>query len=341
MVQLIKSESSQYYFTGYSCDNAVVLAAGDECYFLTDARYTVEARESVSAHTEVIEASDLMQALRGLIRKLGVSRLRYDPLEWRLSDFKKLESKLPSVSLHPKEGYLARLRAVKSNAEIERLKTAARIGAEGFDKVAEFLRTSGEGLTEKQLFFKAMELLTGSGERPVSFEPILAIGPNAAKPHALPTDMALRSGDLLLMDAGIKHERYCSDRTRTVPFSQAMDFGTDQRFTDTETQRAYDLVLKAHDTAIRKARIGMKASELDAIARNIIAEGGFGNRFIHSLGHGVGLDIHEHPFINGRNDMILEANMVFTVEPGIYIPGQLGIRIEDTVVLKEDGAHIL
>ena len=143
------------------------------------------------------------------------------------------------------------------------------------------------------------------------------------------------------MDAGIKYERYCSDRTRTVPFSSQMDFGTAQLFNDTEIQRAYDLVLKAHDTAIHKARVGMKASELDAIARNIITEGGLGERFVHSLGHGVGLDIHEHPFINSRNNMILEENMVFTIEPGIYIPGKFGIRIEDTVVLKDDGAHTL
>ncbi len=341
MIRLIKGESSQYYFTGYSCDNAVVLAVGDERYFLTDARYTQEAKESVSRHTEVIEASDLMQALRNLIRSLHLTRITYDPLEWRLSDFKKLEAKLPRVTLHPKEGFLARARAVKSNAEVALLKTAAQIGAKGFDEVAAFLRAHGEGLSEKQLFFKATELLTGSGERPVSFEPILAVGANAAKPHALPTAVQLHSGDLLLMDAGIKHERYCSDRTRTVPFSSRMDFGTEQLFNDTEIQKAYDLVLKAHDTAIKQARVGMKAKELDAIAREIITAGGYGERFIHSLGHGVGLDIHEHPYINARNETVLEANMVFTIEPGIYLPGKFGIRIEDTVVLKDDGAHIL
>lgn len=338
---LIKDESSQYYKTGFSCDNAIVLSFGEEHLFITDSRYTLEAAESVNDRTEVIEASDLVKTARQLIRKAGLRSLVYDPKEWHSSDFKKLSEKLHKVNLKAKEGFLASMRAIKTDEEIALLKTAAEIGADAFDRFAIFLNENGHTYTEKNLFFKAMEVLTCQGERPVSFEPILAVNANAAKPHALPTDDALKKGDLLLMDAGIKHERYCSDRTRTVQFDSAFNFTRQQHFKNPKIQKVYDLVLKAHDEAIRLAKPGMKASELDAVARSIIEAGGYGERFIHSLGHGVGLDIHEHPYINKRNDVVLEENMVFTIEPGIYLPGEFGIRIEDTVVLKSDGAHIL
>lgn len=338
---LIKDESSQYYKTGFSCDNAIVLSLGDDRYFITDSRYTVEAAESVNSQTEVIESADLVKTARQLIRKFALRSLIYDPGEWRSHDFKKLSEKLPKVNLRAKEGFLARLRAVKTDEEIALLKKAAQIGADAFDRLAIFLSENSQSFTEKHLFFKATEILTDQGERPVSFEPILAVNANAAKPHALPTDDILKNGDLLLMDAGIKHERYCSDRTRTVQFDTAFNFSRRQHFKDPKIQKVYDLVLKAHDEAIAQAKAGMRASELDAVARGIIEAGGYGERFIHSLGHGVGLDIHEHPYINKRNDVILEENMVFTIEPGVYLPGEFGIRIEDTVVLKADGAHIL
>ncbi len=338
---LIKDESSQYYKTGFSCDNAVVLSLGDEHYFITDSRYTVEAAEAVNTRTEVIESADLIKTARQLIRKFALRSLIYDPNEWRSHDFKKLSEKLPRVNLRAKEGFLAAMRAIKSDDEIALLKKAAEIGADAFDRFAIFLDENGQSYTEKNLFFKATEILTDRGERPVSFEPILAVNANAAKPHALPTDDLLKNGDLLLMDAGIKHERYCSDRTRTVQFDNGLNFTRQQHFKDPTIQKVYDLVLKAHDEAIRLAKPGMKAKEVDAVARSVIEAGGYGERFIHSLGHGVGLDIHEHPYINKRNDVVLEENMVFTIEPGIYLPGEFGIRIEDTVVLKADGAHIL
>lgn len=338
---LIKDESSQYYRCGYSCDNAVVLAFEQENYFITDSRYTVEASEAVNRNTIVIEAPDLMKSLRELIRKNHLRSLLYDPKEWRLSDFKKLESKLSKVNLKAKEGHFSAVRAIKSDDEVALLKKAAAIGAEAFDSFARFLGENDTQLSEKRLFFKATEILTGLGERDLSFDPILAVNENAAKPHALPTDKKLNSGDLLLMDAGIKYKRYCSDRTRTVRYGREFTFDTRQQFGPGELQKAYDLVLKAHDEAIRQARVGMKARELDAIARNVIEKGGYGERFIHSLGHGVGLDIHEYPFLNKRSETVLEENMVFTIEPGIYIPGQFGIRIEDMVVLKQDGAQIL
>jgi len=175
----------------------------------------------------------------------------------------------------------------------------------------------------------------------LSFDPIVAIGSNAAKPHALPTKRVLRRGDLLLLDAGLKYQRYCSDRTRTVRIGRDFTFRTKQNFENKKIQKAYDTVRKAHDKAISKARSGMRARDVDALARDVIDRAGFGKYFVHSTGHGVGLDIHEMPYISSRSRTKIADGMVYTVEPGIYIPGQFGIRIEDMVVMIDGKAKVL
>jgi len=143
-----------------------------------------------------------------------------------------------------------------------------------------------------------------------------------------------------VFDAGVKFQRYCSDRTRTACFNKAFSFSIKQNFSNQKIQKIYDTVLKAHDMAIKKAKVGMRAKELDAIAREVIQNAGFGKYFVHSLGHGVGLDVHEYPFLNKKSDFILEENMVFTIEPGIYIENEFGIRIEDMGALTKDGFEV-
>lgn len=154
------------------------------------------------------------------------------------------------------------------------------------------------------------------------------------------TDKKLLDGSLILFDGGIKFERYCSDRTRTAFFSDGFVFKKTQRFKDKKLQHIYDTVLKAQESAIEAAKPGMKAKELDKIARDVIDKAGYGKYFVHSLGHGVGLDIHEYPYIRKNSDEVLPENSVFTVEPELYT-GYYGVRIEDMVVLKSDGAEVL
>ena len=187
----------------------------------------------------------------------------------------------------------------------------------------------------------AESILRDFGKRDISFEPILAIGENSAKPHALPTGRELKKGDLLLFDAGVKYKRYCSDRTRTAFYNGELNFKIKQKFGTKKMQKVYDTVLKAHDRAVNKARSGMKASEIDKLARDVIEKAGFGKYFVHSTGHGVGLDIHEMPYISGRSDTVIKDGMVFTIEPGIYLEGEFGVRIEDMVVMKEGRAVVL
>ena len=184
--------------------------------------------------------------------------------------------------------------------------------------------------------------MSQKGELETSFNPIVAINENAAKPHALPTNKRLKKDDLILVDAGVKYKRYCSDRTCTsVADFDNFNFERKQTFKNKKHQKIYDIVLKAQEKCIKETRAGMKACDVDKIARDFISQAGYGKYFVHSTGHGVGLDIHEFPNINSKNELIIEDNMVFTVEPGIYIPNEFGVRIEDTVYIKNSKAEIL
>jgi len=196
------------------------------------------------------------------------------------------------------------------------------------------------GINEYELSYRFKEKLTNRGTRALSFEPIVAINENAAKPHAEVSEKRLKRGDLLLLDAGIKYKRYCSDRTRTIYVGEEIFMDKRQKFPK-EIQKIYDVVLKAQEAAIKAIKPGLPINELDKIARNIIEDAGYGKYFVHSLGHGVGLDIHEWPYVNSKNTIPIQNGMVFTIEPGIYIPGKFGIRIEDMVMIKDDKCVIL
>ncbi len=340
MNYILRDENAVYYECGYSCDNAIFVSIGSEKWFITDSRYTLEAKEAVRG-ADVVEASDLFCALRSLLRRSAATRIVYDPKEWSVYAIGQIRDKLTHLRFVPKPDFSHRKRIVKREDEISLLKKAAQLGREGFDTFAKYLNLSGLDRREKRLHFEAKAAMSGYGEFELSFDPIVAIGANAAKPHAVPTDRVLKEGDLLLVDAGLKYKRYCSDRTRTVFVSEGFGFEDDQRFSSPRIQKAYDLVRSAHDRAIESARSGMTGAQIDRLAREVIERGGMGEFFVHSTGHGVGLDIHEMPYISARSSTVVEEGMVFTIEPGIYVPGEFGIRIEDMVVISNGRAEIL
>ncbi|MDR1911124.1 MAG: aminopeptidase P family protein [Helicobacteraceae bacterium] len=339
---LVKSESAQFYETGFSCDNAIVLASDRDRFFITDGRYALEAKSRVKNGVCVVESENLIADARKLLRKSGESRCVIDPAEWNAKEYGALRTKLANFAFFERPNFHQKRRAVKNRGEIALIEIAVKENAEAFKAFARFLSQNGKGKSERELSFEAKRFLTDSGRRDLSFEPIFAIDQNAAKPHALASDDRLKIGSTLLFDAGTKYSRYCSDRTRTAVFDESgANFETAQRFGDELKQKIYDLVLRARDAAIEAAKAGIRARELDAIARKIIGDAGYVKEFNHSLGHGVGLDIHEEPFINKRNDMILEEGMIFTIEPGVYIEGFFGVRIEDIIVLEKNGARVL
>ena len=336
---ILRDENAVYFECGYSCDNVIYLSLEGDNYFITDGRYEIEAKLQAK-NCEVVITNDLVKDAKEILRRSKVKKLHFDPNDFTVFIYEKLREN-ENIKFIPKENFSKLKRIIKTDEEIMLIRKAMELGREGFERFGKYIQKKGIGKSEKYLFFKAKEFLSNKGEFDLSFEPIVAINENSAKPHALPTNKKLSKNDLLLVDAGIKYKRYCSDRTCTSFSGSRFNFKRKQKFKTKEEQKVYDIVLKAQQTAINKARSGMRASAIDKIARNIISKAGYGKYFVHSTGHGVGLDIHEYPNINSRNDILIEDNMVFTVEPGIYLSDQFGVRIEDTVVMRNGKAEIL
>lgn len=337
---ILKNENAIYYECGYSCDNVIFINLGKESFFITDARYTIEATECVENST-VIESSNLIEEAQKLLKKNKIKKIIFDGNDFSYDSYSKLTHNLKTKFIN-EPSFSQKKRMIKNDDEIAILHKAAQLGRKGFKSFAKYIAKNGLEASEKFLHFKATEKMSQVGKLELSFDPIVAINANAAKPHALPTNKKLTKDDLLLVDAGVKYKRYCSDRTCTsVVNFETFNFKREQTFKKKKHQKIYDLVLKAQLNAIENAKSGMKASEIDNLTRSVIEEAGFGKYFVHSTGHGVGLDIHEYPFINSKSDLIIEDNMVFTIEPGIYLPKEFGVRIEDTVAMINGKAVIL
>ena len=327
MNYLLRGENAIYYECGFSSDNALFLSIENEKFFITDSRYTTEAKQFVK-NAEVIDGGrDLVKKAREIIRKSKIKKIIIDPKEWDISSFEKL--KKLNIYFNYKENFSQKKRIIKSDEEIQIIKEAVQKGANAFDKFHDTLYSDGISKSEKELNFIMQNILKSNGEYDLSFNPIVAINENSALPHALPTGKVFNKDDLILVDAGLKYKRYCSDRTRTYINKK-----------DKKQQKIKDIVQKAHDKAIEAIKVGMKAKDIDKIASEIIDKAGYGKYFIHSTGHGVGLDIHELPVISNKSETIIEENMVFTIEPGIYLEGEFGVRIEDMVVIKNGKAEI-
>ncbi len=337
---ILKNENAVYYEANFSCDNVIFLSLGSEKFFITDARYTIEANEYAKNCT-VIESSDLIASAKELLLNNKIKKLVFDPFDFSYANFKNLVENLETKFIE-EPNFSKTKRIIKSDDEIKLLKKAAQLGRVGFDNFAKYIKKFGHKKSEKELFFENYKAMSQKAKYDISFEAIVAINENAAKPHALPTNKKLNKNDLILVDAGIKYKRYCSDRTCTsVADFDNFSFKREQKFKNKKHQKIYDIVLKAQEKTIKSSIAGMRALEVDKIARDYIDKAGYGKYFVHSTGHGVGLDIHEFPNINTKNELIIEENMVFTIEPGIYLPDEFGVRIEDTVAIQNGKAVIL
>ncbi len=325
---ILRGENAIYYECGFSSDNAIFLSLNKDRYFITDSRYTLEASKAIKDALIIDGGRDLVKKAREFVRKSKIKKLTIDPFEWNIRDFEEL--KKLKVSFLQKPNLSQKKRIIKSFNEIDILKEAVKKGKLAFRRFEEFFIDEGIGKSEKFLNYSMQNFMRDFGEYELSFEPITAINENSALPHALPTDKKLESNSLLLVDAGLKYKRYCSDRTETFINPK-----------DSFQKKIYDIVLKAHDKAIEAIKEGVKASDIDKVAREVIQRAGYGKYFVHSTGHGVGLDIHELPVISKSSDTILEEGMVFTVEPGIYLENQFGVRIEDMVYIKNGKVEVM
>lgn len=335
---ILQNENSVYFECGYSCDNEIFLNISGDKYFITDARYEIEAK-LFTKNCEVIISNNLIDTTKNILKKSKIKNIYFDPNDFTVYTYQTLKQNL-KTKFTPKENFSKLKRVIKTNKEIELIQKAMILGRDGFKRFSKFLQNSANK-NEKYLQFKAKEMMSNFGKYDLSFDPIVAINENSAKPHALPTSKKLKNNDLVLVDAGVKYKRYCSDRTCTSIYNENIDFKRGQVFSKNKQQKIYDIVRKSQETAINKARVGMKASKIDKLARDVIEKAGYGKYFIHSTGHGVGLDIHEYPNINNKNDIIIENNMVFTIEPGIYLNNKFGVRIEDTILMRDGKALML
>lgn len=340
MDYILKDQNAVLFEAGYSCDNEILLVLDGQKFFLTDARYAVEAEEAVKSDVSVICEMDLLGRARLLLRKFRPKSVVYDPFDFCVADFERLSQNL-GVKFIKKPHFSWQKRIIKSEAELEILRKAAQFGAKCFDEFADFVRQNGEGMSESELHFHASLIFRQKNALGLSFDPIVAINANAAKAHALPGETRLKKGDLLLLDAGVRYLGFCSDRTRTACFDEGFNFSKTQKFKSQKQQEVYEIVKLAQEKSIAAVRAGVLAKEVDAAAREVITAAGYGEYFIHSTGHGVGLDIHELPFVNKNSKTQIETGMVFSIEPGIYLPGEFGVRIEDVVVAQQNGAEIL
>ena len=318
------------YMTGYTGTNGLALVGPQTRVFVTDFRYVEQAKVEVqSSYERRRDQLELFGAIAGSIPASGELRLGFDDTNITVRQHARLREVLPErVQLVPAGGLVEQLRAVKEPDEIDRIRRAATAADYG---LAQVLEQGLLGRTERELADALEQAMRDSGADRPGFELIIAAGPHGALPHAKPRDVEVKPSDMVVIDWGAEVDGYRSDCTRTIAAGEPSD----------EAREIYELVLEAERAGLGAVRSGAGGREVDATARAVIQAGGQGDHFGHGLGHGVGIDIHEAPRLSMLSEDVLTSGNVVTVEPGIYLAGRFGVRIEDLVVVGEDGCDVL
>ncbi len=320
---LITDRYNMRYITGYRGEGMYLYTKYGR-YILTDSRYTEQAilESPISECVDITSdgyAKKLAELLADDIKRIGFEN---QSISYRL--YEEFSKRLDGITFIGLDDSIDKLRAIKDEEEIENIRMAEKIGDEAFSYILKYIKP---GVTEKEIALKLEYYMKSNGAEALSFDTIVASGKNSSMPHAIPTDKAFEAGDFVTMDFGCIYQGYCSDMTRTVAIGNV----------SAKQRSIYDIVLKAQQEALKAIKPGMKCNEIDKLARDIIRDAGYGNCFGHGLGHSVGLFIHEEPRFSMKCNTTLVPGMVLTVEPGIYLPGQFGVRIEDLIVVTENG----
>lgn len=322
---LLTSKVSRMYAAGYDVDEGVAVVGRTQSWYFTDSRYIEVAQGNLPDFTveEVNREHPYSRRINAALEALGAKKVGIEEQYLTHAEYLTYAEKL-QAELLPYQQEISKFRAVKEEWELEKMRKAQDITDQAFSKILTVIRP---GMSEKELAAELIYALYSLGADGLSFQPIVVSGPNTSKPHGVPGDRKLAYGDFITMDFGCIVDGYCSDMTRTV----ALGFVSD------EMSRVYETVLRAQEAGIAATKAGVSGKNVDAAARKVITDAGYGDYFGHSYGHSVGLEIHENPGCSPSRDDILPAGVVCSAEPGIYLPGQFGVRIEDVIIVRENG----
>lgn len=325
---LVMRPENRYYLSGFTGSAGALVITAREAYFLADFRYFEQAQEECPFCQVIGFKESLYDTLAEKLPRWGVNRLGYEGDFLTYKQAVTLQEKLEKIPVVPLYGLVEELRQVKDPGEIELLSRAAALADQAFEHILGYLKP---GMTEWDVAVELECFMRRLGARKSAFDIIVASGPRGALPHGVASQRVIQAGDLVTMDFGCVYRGYNSDLTRTVVVGSP----------HSRQKEIYDLVLAAQRAALAAVRAGIKACDVDRAARQVIDSAGYGENFGHSTGHGVGLAVHEEPSVSKKNETLLQPGMVITIEPGIYLPGWGGVRIEDLVVVEEKGCRIL
>ncbi len=328
---LVAAPHNLCYLTGFPSGDSWLFVTRGKAYFLTDFRY-IEVAKATIVGAECVMITRLSQTLIDLCRKEGVAHIFVEAGETSLAQASALQRAVDGIAFETGDdldSWLSGMRAVKDEREVALIEQAQRITEAGFEHILSYIR---EGVTEREVALELEFFMRREGAQRVAFDFIAVSGANTSLPHGIPSDKPIQKGDFITLDFGAVIDGYHSDMTRTV----ALGFVTD------EQKHIYETVLKAQKNALSVLKAGMSCVDGDAAARDIIKAAGYGDAFGHGTGHGVGVQVHEGPNLSPRaGDRILQVGNVVTVEPGIYLEGCFGVRIEDMVLITENGCRNL
>lgn len=326
---LVHKPSNMRWLSGYTGEGLLVLAGGLRA-IVTDFRYTEQAEQQAPDYAVHMTSQAVTheQVAAKLLKEAGVQAVAFEDDKVTVSGFQKLEAAMAGIRFIPQGRKVEALRVVKDESEIALIEKACEISSKAFEHMLGVIRP---GMTELEVRFELESALYRLGAEKLAFDTIVAAGPNGSLPHAIPGTYRIQTGDMVTMDFGAKYGGYCADITRTVAVGAL----------DAEKLKVYETVLAAQLKALDAIKPGASCKAVDHVARSYIDAQGFAGRFGHGLGHSLGLDIHEDPRFNTVSDATLVEGIVITDEPGIYLPGQCGCRIEDTVLVTKDGARRL
>jgi len=325
---LVTNETNVSYLSGFwGSDAALLVTVGGRDFFLTDSRYIEEAAEKIKGFTLRAVEKSTYKTIQGLAKARRLKKTGFESMNLPYEVASKLKELLPDRALVPIMGLVEGIRAVKEEAEIKLIKNSIRLTKEVLKTTLGFVR---RGVSEESLSKRIEFEFVKKGAHP-AFEPIVASGPDSSRPHAKAGGRKISKDGVVMIDIGCSLDGYNSDMTRMVFLGRVND----------KFKKIYNIVRKARELALGMIRPGMRAAEVDIAARGYIEKEGFGAFFGHSLGHGVGMDVHEEPAISKNSEAVLRTGMVFTVEPAIYIPKFGGVRVEDMVLVTEKGYEVL